>query len=48
MSMKDALRSALTTNGGRYVMMVGMQVMLKWSALNLEYLTPQVRNLITF
>ena len=42
--LKDALRFALTTSGGQCVMTFGMQVMLKWSALNLEYPSPQVQN----
>ena len=44
MCMRGVLRSALTTNGGRCVMMIGMQVMLKWSALNLGHPSHQVEN----
>ena len=42
--MKDVLRFALTTSGGQCVMILGMLVMLKWSALNLENPPPQVQN----
>ena len=44
MSMRDVLRSALTTSGEQCVMTIGEQVMLKWSALNLEHPPPQVQN----
>ena len=44
LNMRDVLRFALTTSGGLCVMTVGMQVMLKWSALNLQYSSPQVEN----
>ena len=44
MNMRDVLRFALTTSGGQCVMTFGMLVMPKWSALNLEYPSPQVEN----
>ena len=43
-NMRDVLRFALTTSGGQCVMTFGMLVMPKWSALNLEYPSPQVEN----
>ena len=42
--MKGVLRSALTMNGERCVMTTGMEMMLKWSALNLDYPPSQVQN----
>ena len=48
MNLRDVLRSVLTTSGGQCVMIVGEQVMLKWSALNLDYPLAQVKNKLRF
>ena len=43
-SMRDVLRFALITSGGQCVMTTGMQVTLKWSALNLKHPSAQVHH----